>query len=77
MDVLLAKPVVVGLAILGGLLAAAASYLQMRGYVSEKIAKAINYGRLRRDGREHAAFRARGAAAIRLGRHGNCGGSPA
>jgi hypothetical protein len=43
MDVLLAKPIVVGLAILGGILAAAASYLQMRGYVSEKISKVINW----------------------------------
>jgi len=43
MEVVLAKPVVVGLAIVGGILAAAASYLQMRGYVSEKIAKVINW----------------------------------
>jgi len=43
MEVLLAKPVVVTLAILGALLSTAASYLQTRGYVSEKTGRGINY----------------------------------
>lgn len=43
MEFLLTKPVVVFLAVLGALLATAASFLQVRGYVSEKTSKAMNY----------------------------------
>jgi hypothetical protein len=43
MEVLLSKPAVVTLAIVGAALCTAASFLQMRGYVSEKTGKAINY----------------------------------
>lgn len=43
MDFLLAKPVVVALAILGALLSSAASFLQMRGYVSASVAKGLNW----------------------------------
>ncbi len=42
-EVLLTRPAVVTLAILGAVLCTAASFLQMRGYVSEKTGKAINY----------------------------------
>jgi hypothetical protein len=42
-DVLLTKPVVVALAILGAALSSSASFLQTRGYVGEKGARAINY----------------------------------
>jgi hypothetical protein len=43
MEFLLSKTVVVALAVLGALLCTAASFLQMRGYVSERAGKAINY----------------------------------
>jgi hypothetical protein len=43
MEVLLTKPVVVTLAILGALLSSCASFLQMRGYVSEKTGRALNW----------------------------------
>jgi len=43
MEILLTKPVVVALAILGALLSTAASFLQTRGRVSEKTGKALNY----------------------------------
>jgi hypothetical protein len=43
MEVLLSKPVVVSLAILGAVLSTAASFLQRRNYVSEETGKAINY----------------------------------
>ena len=43
MEVLLSKPVVVALAIVGALLSTAASFLQRKGYVSEKTGTAINY----------------------------------
>jgi uncharacterized protein with PQ loop repeat len=43
MELLLSKTVVVALAIVGAVLCTAASFLQMRGYVSEKTGKAINY----------------------------------
>lgn len=43
MEALLAKPVVVSLAILGAVLSAGASFLQTRHYVGEKIGRAINY----------------------------------
>jgi hypothetical protein len=42
-EILLTKPVVVTLAIIGAVLATAASFLQTRGYVGEKAGKAINY----------------------------------
>ena len=43
MEVLLTKPVVVALAIIGAVLSTAASFLQARGYVSPKTGNAINY----------------------------------
>ena len=43
MEVLLSKPVVVTLAVLGAVLSTAASYLQTRGYVTEKTGKALNW----------------------------------
>jgi hypothetical protein len=43
MELLLAKPVVVTLAILGAALSTAASLLQTRNYVSEKTGKALNW----------------------------------
>ena len=43
MELLLTKPVVVALAILGALLSTAASFLQVRGYVGEKVGKVLNW----------------------------------
>ena len=43
MEFLLTKPVVVALAIFGALLSSAASFLQMRGYVSARTAKGLNW----------------------------------
>ena len=43
MEVLLTKPVVVALAILGAVLSSLASFLQTRGRVSEKTARVLNY----------------------------------
>lgn len=43
MDLLLTRPVVVALAVLGALLAAAASFLQVRGYVSPKAGRLLNW----------------------------------
>jgi hypothetical protein len=43
MEALLTKPVVIGLAIVGGVLATLASYLQMRGYVGDKTARILNW----------------------------------
>ena len=43
MDLLLTRPVVVGLAVLGAVLSSLASFLQMRGYVGDKAARAINW----------------------------------
>jgi uncharacterized membrane protein len=43
MELLLAKPVVVTLAVIGAVLSTAASFLQTRGYVGEKTGKALNY----------------------------------
>lgn len=43
MEILLSKPVVVALAIVGALLSTAASFLQRKGYVSEKTGNRINY----------------------------------
>jgi hypothetical protein len=43
MEILLTKPVVVTLAIIGAVLSSSASFLQMRGYVGAKAAKALNW----------------------------------
>ena len=43
MELLLTRPVVVALAVLGAVLSSSASFLQMRGYVSEKAARALNW----------------------------------
>ena len=43
MDFLLSKPVVVSLAILGAVLSSAASFLQVRGYISVRVAKGLNW----------------------------------
>ena len=43
MDFLLTRPVVVTLAILGAALSCSASFMQMRGYVGAKAARALNY----------------------------------
>ncbi len=43
MEIVLTKPAVVALAVLGALLCTGASFLQMRGYVSEKAGKALNW----------------------------------
>ena len=43
MEVLLTKPVVITLAVIGALLSTAASFLQTRNCVSEKTGKAMNY----------------------------------
>ena len=43
MEILLTKPVVVALAIIGAGLATAASYLQRRGSISERGARILNY----------------------------------
>jgi len=43
MEFLLTKPVVVTLAIIGAVLSTAASFLQARGYVSERTGKALNW----------------------------------
>ena len=43
MELLLTKPVVVTLAVLGAVLATAASMLQRRGIVGERGAKILNY----------------------------------
>lgn len=43
MEIVLTKPAVVALAVLGALLCTGASFLQMRGYVSEKADKALNW----------------------------------
>lgn len=42
MEVLLSKPVVVALAIIGALLSTAASFLQTRRYISEGAGRALN-----------------------------------
>jgi hypothetical protein len=42
-ELLLTKPVVVALAIVGAALSSSASFLQMRGYVGAKGARVINY----------------------------------
>ena len=43
MEILLTKPVVVTLAIIGAVLSTLASFLQKKGYVSEKTCNAMNY----------------------------------
>jgi hypothetical protein len=43
MSLLLTKTVVIALAVLGAILSSSASFLQTRGYVGEKAARAINY----------------------------------
>jgi hypothetical protein len=43
MELLLSRPVVIGLAVLGALLSAGSSLLQLRGYVGEKAGRAINW----------------------------------
>jgi hypothetical protein len=43
MEVLLSKTVVVTLAVIGAVLSTAASFLQTRGYVGERVGKALNY----------------------------------
>jgi hypothetical protein len=43
MELLLTKPVVVALAVLGAILSSSASFLQMRGYVGEKAGRALNW----------------------------------
>jgi hypothetical protein len=42
-EILLAKPVVVTLAVLGAILSTLASWLQTRGRVSEKTGRVLNY----------------------------------
>jgi uncharacterized protein with PQ loop repeat len=42
-EVLLTKPVVVALAVLGAILSTLASLLQIRGYVGAKGARVLNY----------------------------------
>jgi len=43
MELLLNRPVVIGLALLGALLAAGASFLQLRGHIGEKTGRALNW----------------------------------
>jgi hypothetical protein len=43
MDFLLARPVVIGLAVLGALLSTGASLLQARGFLNERNARLLNY----------------------------------
>ena len=43
MELLLSRPVVVALAVLGALLSSLASFLQLRGYIGEKAARALNW----------------------------------
>jgi hypothetical protein len=43
MEFLLNRPVVVGLAVLGAVLSSLASFLQMRGYIDDKAARALNW----------------------------------
>jgi hypothetical protein len=43
LELLLSRPIVVALAILGAVLSSSASFLQMRGYVSEKAARVLNW----------------------------------
>ena len=43
MELLLSRPVVVALAVLGAVLSSSASFLQMRGYIGEKAGRALNW----------------------------------
>jgi hypothetical protein len=43
MELLLSRPVVVALAVLGAALATAASLLQVRGYIGAKAGRALNW----------------------------------
>jgi len=43
MELLLTRPVVVALAVLGALLAGAASFLQVHGHIGEKAGRALNW----------------------------------
>jgi hypothetical protein len=43
MEFLLARPVVVALAVLGAVLSSSASFLQTRGYIGEKAGRALNW----------------------------------
>ena len=43
MELLLTKPVVVTLAVLGAVLSSAASFLQKRGYATERTSRALNW----------------------------------
>jgi hypothetical protein len=43
MELLLSRPVVVGLALLGAVLSSAASFLQARKFLSERNARLANY----------------------------------
>lgn len=43
MELLLSRPLVVGLAVIGALLSAGASFLQKRGHVGEKAGRALNW----------------------------------
>ena len=43
MELLLTKPVVVTLAVVGAVLSTLASYLQTRGHVTEKTGRALNW----------------------------------
>ena len=42
MELLLSRPVVIALAVLGAVLSSSASFLQARGYVGAKTARALN-----------------------------------
>jgi hypothetical protein len=43
MELLLTRPAVITLAVLGAALSTAASFLQMRGYLGAKTARALNW----------------------------------
>jgi hypothetical protein len=43
MEILLTKPVVVTLAVIGALLCSLASFLKRRGYVTDRTDKTLNY----------------------------------
>jgi hypothetical protein len=43
MELVLSRPVVIGLAVLGAALSSSASFLQMRGYIGEKAGRALNW----------------------------------
>ena len=43
MELLLSRPIVIALAVLGALLSSSASFLQVRGYVGAKAARALSW----------------------------------